>query len=155
MEKKKKVKMYEEIIEEVKGSVCELKDRKKLLGETVALLKEKLVYSTRVGFYFVRGRELHLGPYQGPPPCERIPISQGICGKAAEEEETMVVPDIKVFPRHIAGDQRTRSEIVVPVFDREGHLFSVLNLDSTEKGAFDRTDRRYLEELANILREKI
>jgi GAF domain-containing protein len=155
MEKKEKVKVYEKLIEEIRETVQESDNREKFLDATATLLKERLSYSTWVGFYYPDGKELRLGPYEGPPACESIPLAQGICGKAAVEEEIMVVPDVQVFQGAMATNPRSRSEIVVPIFNREGDLVTLLDLDSTEKGAFDRTDRRYLEELANILKDKI
>lgn len=100
------------------------------------------------GFYVVdpgKPRELVVGPYQGTLGCLRIPFGKGVCGAAAERGETIIVPDVDAFPGHIACDSRSRSEIVTPVFDGEGRLAAVLDVDSTELNAFDEDDRTGLE----------
>ena len=96
------------------------------------------------GFYRVSGEELVLGPFQGPLACTRIPFGKGVCGSAWKAGETIVVPDVDEFPGHIACSSESRSEIVVPV-RKAGEIIAVLDIDSTEPGCFDDTDRKYLE----------
>ena len=102
------------------------------------------------GFYRVEGRELVLGPFQGPLACTRIPFGKGVCGTAWERGETMVVPDVEEFPGHIACSSESRSEIVVPV-RKGGQVIAVLDIDSRELACFDATDRKYLEEIVEML----
>ena len=100
------------------------------------------------GFYLVdetKGDELVVGPYQGTLGCLRIAFGKGVCGAAAAKRETILVPDVHAFPGHIACDSRSNSEIVVPVFDAGGALAGVLDVDSTEFGAFDAIDQAGLE----------
>lgn len=100
------------------------------------------------GFYLVaedKPRELVVGPYQGTMGCLRIPFGKGVCGAAAASGETQLVEDVHAFPGHIACDSRSNSEIVVPVFDHDGQLAAVLDVDSTEFGAFDLDDKAGLE----------
>ncbi|ANF53696.1 GAF domain-containing protein [Brevundimonas naejangsanensis] len=102
------------------------------------------------GFYVVdgdKGEELVVGPYQGTLGCLRIPFGRGVCGAAARTRETKVVEDVHAFPGHIACDSRSASEIVVPVLDAAGDLIAVLDVDATEKGAFDAVDAEALERL--------
>ena len=102
------------------------------------------------GFYIVdprTGRELVVGPYQGTLGCLRIPFGRGVCGAAAETGRTQVVEDVHAFPGHIACDSRSRSEIVVPVFDGEGRLIAVFDVDATRTAAFDAVDAEALERL--------
>lgn len=102
------------------------------------------------GFYIVdpaRKDELVVGPYQGTLGCLRIPFGKGVCGTAAARQETVIVDDVDSFPGHIACDARSRSEIVVPVFDPDGRLFAVLDVDSERVGAFDEEDKSSLEAL--------
>jgi len=100
------------------------------------------------GFYrLVAPTLLRIGPYQGTLGCLEIAVGQGVCGTAAKERKTIVVPDVTAFPGHIACDTRARSEIVVPVFGRAGTLLAVLDVDSQIRGAFDATDRAGLERL--------
>ena len=101
-----------------------------------------------VGFYVVdpeRPGELVVGPYQGTLGCLRIPFGRGVCGTAAAERRTVVVPDVDAFPGHIACDAASRSEIVVPVNAPDGSLAAVLDVDSAELDAFDAVDRQGLE----------
>ena len=99
------------------------------------------------GFYRVvePGRLLRVGPYQGTLGCLEIPFGQGVCGTAAAQGKTVLVPDVRVFPGHIVCDGRARSEIVVPVFGGRNELIAVLDVDSELRNAFDDEDRRGLE----------
>ena len=95
------------------------------------------------GFYLVdplKPQELVVGPYQGTLGCLRIPFGRGVCGHVAATQEAIIVPDVHAFPGHIACDAASNSEIVVPVFDGEGRLAAVLDVDSTEHDAFDEAD---------------
>lgn len=106
------------------------------------------------GFYIVdplKSEELVVGPYQGTLGCLRIPFNKGVCGACAREQATLIVPDVHAFPGHIACDSRTRSEIVVPVFDLDGALAAVLDVDSEQPDAFDEIDRSGLEAICRDL----
>ncbi len=98
------------------------------------------------GFYRVVAPSLlRVGPYQGTLGCLEIAFGRGVCGTAAAEKRTVIVPDVEAFPGHIACDSRSKSEIVVPVVDGSGALIAVLDVDSEERGTFDDEDRRGLE----------
>lgn len=103
------------------------------------------------GFYRVvePGQLLRVGPYQGSLGCLDIAFGQGVCGTAAAETKTQIVPDVSQYPRHITCDARARSEIVVPVFGRQGDLIAVLDVDSDRLNAFDAEDARGLERLVS------
>lgn len=103
------------------------------------------------GFYRVKGEELVLGPFQGPVACMHIPYGKGVCGTAWQRAETVVVEDVEQFPGHIACSSESKSEIVVPVFDGDGKVTAVLDIDSEKLATFDNTDRRYLEEICRLL----
>lgn len=106
------------------------------------------------GFYIVdeaNPNELVVGPYQGTLGCLRIPIGKGVCGTAARERRTQLVPDVHAFPGHIACDSRSNSEIVVPVIDGSGALAAVLDVDSTRFNAFDAVDQAGLEAICGDL----
>lgn len=100
------------------------------------------------GFYRVQGDELVLGPFQGPLACTRIQYGRGVCGTAWKEGVTQVVPDVDLFPGHIACSSASRSEIVVPLY-KDGRVIAVLDIDSEHLATFDATDQRYLEQLVN------
>jgi GAF domain-containing protein len=121
---------------------------------TVAsMLADAFAHYFWTGFYLVdteKPGELVVGPYQGTLGCLRIAFGRGVCGTAAAERRTLIVPDVDAFPGHIACDSRSRSEIVTPVFDAAGALIGVFDVDSTEPAAFDAIDAAGLE---RILRE--
>lgn len=100
------------------------------------------------GFYRVIGKELVLGPFQGPVACVRIPYGKGVCGSAWQAGESIVVPDVEKFPGHIACSSESRSEIVVPI-SKGDRIVAVLDIDSRELGAFDKTDKKYLEQIVS------
>ena len=98
------------------------------------------------GFYFVDGKQLVLGPFQGPLACTRIPFGKGVCGTAWAERKTIVVPDVEQFPGHIACSSESRSEIVVPIF-KDGEVWAELDIDSKELNTFDEIDKQWLERI--------
>lgn len=102
------------------------------------------------GFYRVVGEELVLGPFQGPLACSRIRYGRGVCGTAWEQQQTQVVPDVELFPGHIACSSLSRSEIVVPVW-RDGAIVAVLDIDSEKLATFDEVDQAWLERIVALL----
>jgi L-methionine (R)-S-oxide reductase len=115
-----------------------------------ALLSQMLPDVNWVGFYFLQGGELVLGPFQGKVACVRIPLGRGVCGTAAARKEVLVVPDVNEFPGHIACDAASRSEIVLPLL-QDGRLLGVLDLDSSNVSRFDHEDRDGLQAAADLL----
>ncbi len=101
------------------------------------------------GFYFLKGPGLVLGPFQGRPACVRIELGKGVCGTAAAERRTVIVPDVEEFPGHIACDAASRAELVVPLI-AGGRLIGVLDLDSPDKARFDADDAKGIEALAAL-----
>ncbi len=124
------------------------------LANCTAALKQTFDKISWVGFYFIEGDYLYLGPFQGKVACTKIQIGKGVCGTAAERKETIIVRDVNKFPGHIACDADSRSEIVVPVINNN-KIFGVLDLDSNSYDAFNETDKKYLEELVNFLSREI
>jgi L-methionine (R)-S-oxide reductase len=102
------------------------------------------------GFYLLQDHELVLGPFQGKPACVRIPLGKGVCGFAAKQCETVIVPNVSEFPGHIACDPASKSEIVIPLFDGE-RVLGVLDVDSVTLGRFDDQDAEGLNELVTVL----
>ncbi len=124
------------------------------LSNGAALLYHSLDSINWAGFYLHKENQLILGPFQGKPACIRIPLGRGVCGTAAESRETVVVPDVHLFPSHIACDGASRSEIVVPLV-KNGLLLGVLDIDSPVRARFSDEDRAVLERFARILAEEI
>lgn len=120
-----------------------------VLCNAVAALKEAFGFFW-VGFYFVSGSELVLGPFQGSVACTRIPKGRGVCGTAWDKGGSLVVADVDQFPGHIACSSLSRSEIVVPLVVG-GDVVGVLDVDSTKLNDFDDIDRCYLEEIATLV----
>lgn len=116
-------------------------------ANAAALLRELLPDINWAGFYFLRGGQLVVGPFQGRVACVRIPLGQGVCGTAALRRETIVVPDVHAFAGHIACDAASHSEIVAPLI-AEGRLVGVLDIDSPSRGRFGPADALGLEALA-------
>ena len=120
------------------------------LANASALLAQTLPRVNWCGFYLLRDGELVLGPFQGKTACVRIPLGKGVCGMAAARRETVVVPDVNLFPGHIACDAASRSEIVVPILE-DGELRGVLDVDAPDTDRFDDDDRAGLEEFVRML----
>ena len=118
-------------------------------ANTAALIYHGLPDINWAGFYFRRGAELVLGPFQGKPACLRIPIGKGVCGAAAARAATVLVPDVHDFPGHIACDPVSRSELVVPLIE-DGRVSGMLDLDSPLLARFDEADREGCERLVAL-----
>lgn len=118
-------------------------------ANTSALLFESLPDVNWVGFYIAEGQELVLGPFQGKPACVRIPFGKGVCGTAAAERRTVIVPDVNKFAGHIACDTASRSEIVVPLLNW-GTVLGVLDIDSARPNRFDEEDAEGLESVVSV-----
>jgi GAF domain-containing protein len=132
-------------------------DRIARMATVAALLRQAFAHFFWVGFYVVdpaRPGELVVGPYQGTLGCLRIAFGRGVCGAAAASLRTQIVPDVNAFPGHIACDGRSRSEIVVPVFDPVGDLIAVLDVDATQRAAFDEIDAEGLDAILRAIFSK-
>lgn len=143
---------YQELLPQIESVLTDETNLIANLANTAAMLKEAFGWFW-VGFYLVdpRTNELVLAPFQGPLACTRIPYGRGVCGQAWAKGETIVVEDVNAHPDHIACSSLSQSEIVVPLFDSDGLCFGVLDIDDDKLAQFDKTDARYLNELASIL----
>ena len=121
-----------------------------LMATINSVLANRFPYYFWTGFYRVCDDRLIVGPYIGTVGCLQIEFSRGVCGKAAQDRATIIVPDVNQFPGHIACDPNSKSEIVVPVFDRERNLIAVLDVDSDRLNAFDEEDRVGLERIVAL-----
>ena len=146
MEKKQQ---YENLLKDAQSLVDPEVDRQANMANIAALIQERLKQHW-TGFYRVEGKELLLGPFQGPVACTRIAYGKGVCGTAWQQEATQIVDNVDDFPGHIACSPYSKSEIVVPCKDEDG-IFAVLDIDSTELHAFDQTDADYLERIVALL----
>jgi GAF domain-containing protein len=145
--------MYEEVLERAAALVKGESDIVANMANISALIKDTFKFWW-VGFYLVddAAGQLVLGPFQGPVACTRIPYGRGVCGSSWKQRKTLIVPDVEKFPGHIACSSRSRSEIVVPLSDKEGSIKAVLDIDSDKLNTFDKTDKKYLEQLAALFK---
>lgn len=120
------------------------------MANLCALINQKMHFFW-TGFYRVIDGELVLGPFQGTSACFRIGFGKGVCGTAWKQKKTIVVPDVEEFPGHIACSSESKSEIVVPVFDKKGDVTAVLDIDDNQYATFDNTDAAWLEWLAALI----
>ncbi|GAB3952531.1 GAF domain-containing protein [Spirosoma harenae] len=120
------------------------------LANVAAALKEAFDFFW-VGFYLKKENQLVLGPFQGPIACTRIAFNKGVCGAAYSRQETIIVPDVEQFPGHIACSSASKSEIVVPVFDRSGNVAMVLDVDSDQLNDFSTVDAEGLEQIVRLI----
>jgi len=141
---------YRELVPQLAALFDGERDLVANLANAAAAIKECVIAASWVGFYRNVGGELVLGPFQGKVACVRIAIGRGVCGTAAAERRTVVVPDVEAFPGHIACDAGSRSEIVVPI-RRDDRVVAVLDVDSYQPAAFGDVDARALEEVAALL----
>ncbi|PIZ05320.1 MAG: hypothetical protein COY57_07945, partial [Flavobacteriales bacterium CG_4_10_14_0_8_um_filter_32_5] len=120
------------------------------LANLMAALKQTFNFLW-VGVYVVKNDELVLGPFQGPIACTRIKKGKGVCGTAWQQANTLIVPDVDEFPGHIACSSESKSEIVVPVFNKNKEVIMIIDVDSEALNTFDETDAVYLEKVANLI----
>ena len=136
---------HETLAEQARALLTGERDRIANAANIAALIYHTLPDLNWAGFYFMQGGELVLGPFQGKPACVRIGLGRGVCGTAARDRRTIVVPDVDAFPGHIACDSASRSEVVVPILG-----FGVLDVDSPILNRFSNDDVRTLEEVVRI-----
>ncbi len=144
---------YEQFISDFLPYIADEHEEVSILANTTAALRQAFGWFW-IGFYLVRNDQLILGPFQGDVACYRIRKGRGVCGTALAEATTQVVPDVELFPGHIACSGSSRSEIVVPLI-AGGKVHGVLDIDSDQLATFDDTDRHYLEILCDHLCEAI
>jgi L-methionine (R)-S-oxide reductase len=140
---------YKSVIPQIKALVEGEPDLVANLANIVAALMEQFSWLW-IGFYLVKENQLVLAPFQGPVACTRIRKGKGVCGTSWEKAQTIIVPDVEKFPGHIACSSKSRSEIVVPVI-RDGKVMGVLDVDSEDLAAFDTIDKRFLEEIVDLI----
>jgi len=141
---------YQELIPQLTALVSGENDLVANLANLIAALKQAFNFWW-VGVYFVKNDELVLGPFQGPIACTRIKKGKGVCGTAWQEAKTIVVPDVDQFPGHIACSSLSKSEIVIPVFNKNKEVIMVIDVDSEKLADFDQTDEVYLNKIAQLI----
>ena len=146
---------YRELNESLRALIHGVPHKTANLANASALLYNSLEDLNWAGFYLMEGGKLVLNAFQGKPACIEIAVGRGVCGTAVAEKKTQLVPDVHAFPGHIACDGASNSEIVVPLFDKNGEVIGVLDIDSPVFSRFDEEDRSGLEEFARIIEKEI
>lgn len=141
---------YDQLTGQLDALLTGEKNRYANLSNASALLNQFFDRINWVGFYLLDDEELVLGPFQGLPACIRIPLGRGVCGTAAQTQQSIIVEDVNAFPGHIACDAASQSEIVVPLV-KDGTLLGVLDIDSPELNRFTEDDRIGLERVVQVL----
>ena len=145
---------YQSLCEKLSALMEDVPHRIANLANASALLYAELEDLNWAGFYFLEGGKLVLGPFQGKPACIEIEVGKGVCGTAVQEERTQLVPDVHLFPGHIACDSASNSEIVVPLRVK-GSVVGVLDIDSPWPGRFTAEDQAGLEAVAEIIAQML
>jgi L-methionine (R)-S-oxide reductase len=146
--------LYEVLFPQIQSLVEPESDLTANLANVTAALKEAFGFFW-VGFYIVKEGQLILGPFQGPIACTRIPFNKGVCGASYTRQETIIVPDVEQFPGHIACSSASKSEIVLPVFHRNGTVAMVLDVDSDRLDDFSEADAIGLKKIIKLIERKL
>jgi len=148
----KKQKRYERLYKQINDLIVKSSNNKLSNMATInAVLFHKMDYFFWIGFYLLQDKKLQVGPYQGSLACINLAKDSGVCWASINSGETIIVDNIEKFPGHIACDSRSKSEIVIPLKDKHGEIFGVLDVDSRELNSFDETDRIWLEKIAELV----
>ena len=145
-----KVTEYQNLLSATRGLLQDKQQPVSIYANLSALLKQTLTDVSWTGFYLYNGSALYLGPFQGKVACVDITLDRGVCGKSARERKTIVVPNVHEFPGHIACDEGSNSEIVVPII-KDKKLIGVLDIDSYKFNRFDSVDQVQLEAFVKLL----
>jgi GAF domain-containing protein len=144
-----KEEIYKNLLPQIEALVAHEEDTIANLANICGALKQAFNWWW-IGFYFVKNQELVLGPFQGPVACTRIAFGKGVCGSSWKEKRTIIVPDVNLFPGHIACSSASLSEIVIPCFKND-EIWAVLDVDSEFLNTFDEIDAKYLAEILKFI----
>jgi GAF domain-containing protein len=151
MDNKKKQGRYERMYNQLKELLVKTDDPYARMSSIIAVLHHKMDYFFWTGYYFLKNNKLVVGQYQGPVACQELAKDTGVCWAGINEQKAIVVPDVEEFPGHIACDSRSKSEIVVPLKDKQGNIIGVLDVDSNEYNQFNEVDEEYLTKILNLI----
>ncbi len=151
METRKKIGRYTRVYHQLQDLLYNAPDFDAKLATIVAVLHHKIDYFFWTGFYFLKDGELIVKTYQGSLACQLLEKNKGVCWAGVNQGKTIIVPDVHKFPGHIACDSRSRSEIVIPLRDKNGRIIGVLDVDSKYLNSFDETDTGCLEKILLLI----
>ena len=141
---------YQALIPQIEALTTGEEDIIANLSNIAAVLKYGMGFFW-VGFYMVKNDGLVLGPFQGPIACTRIPKGKGVCGTSFAEKRVVLVEDVEQFPGHIACSSDSKSEIVLPAFNKDGEVALILDVDSDQLNDFDKVDEAYLNKVMKVI----
>ena len=144
-------KRYKRIYDQLRELVLKTENKIARMATIAAILHHKMAQFFWAGFYILIDGELIIGPYQGPLACQILEKEKGVCWTGVTSKKTIIVPDVHKFPGHVACDSRSNSEIVVPLIDKENHVWGVLDVDSRKFHAFSETDKDWLEKIVKLI----
>ncbi len=147
----KKDKRYNRLYEQLKTIVAKTDDPIAHMATISAVLYHKMDYFFWCGFYRLIDDKLVVGPYQGPVACQELEKHKGVCWAGVNRKETILVPDVEKFLDHIACDSRSKSEIVIPVYDPNNNVIAILDVDSKDLESFSETDQMWLEKIVKLI----
>jgi L-methionine (R)-S-oxide reductase len=146
-----KSKRYEHIYKQLQELLLKSEDTDARMCSIVAVLHHKMEKFFWTGFYCLRNEKLIVRTYQGPVACMELKKNTGVCWAGINAGRTIVVDDVEQFPGHIACDSRSRSEIVIPLHDKNGNVYGIMDIDSKELAAFDEVDALWLEKIVKLI----
>jgi len=151
MEEAKKEGRYARIYKQLSELVVKSNNTQARMATIIAVLYHKMDYFFWTGFYLLTDDEMIVNSYQGPVACQILDKGNGVCWAAFNKKETLIVDDVETFPNHIACDSRSKSEIVVPLKNKTGHIIGVLDVDSNQHASFSETDALWLEKILELI----
>ncbi|MCK4748498.1 MAG: GAF domain-containing protein [Bacteroidales bacterium] len=151
MKPEKKQGRYDRIFSQLSELLTATQNPVSRMATVASVLHHKMDGFFWTGFYLLKDDKLLVGPYQGPVACQELEKNKGVCWAGINDNKTLIVPDVEKFPGHIACDSRSRSEVVIPIWDEGGRVIGVLDVDSKEPGQFDETDAAGLERIVSLL----
>lgn len=144
-------KRYKRIYFQLQELLLETENKISRMATVAALLHHKMPQFLWTGFYILTNGELIVGPYQGPLACQVLEKKKGVCWAGITRKKTIIVPDVHKFPGHIACDNRSNSEIVVPLFAKDNQVWGVLDVDGRKFNAFSEVDKEWLEKILKLI----
>ena len=151
MDREKKKGRYERIYHQLQDLLTKSDNTLSRMATVAAVLHHKMDDFFWTGFYLLNDGKLSVGPYQGPVACQELATDKGVCWAGVNQQKTLVVPDVHLFPGHIACDSRSKSEIVVPIRNSKNQITGVLDVDSKDLGSFDEVDAEHLERIVKLI----
>ena len=142
---------YQRLFSQIEALLTATDDPDARMATVIAVLHHKMDYFFWTGLYFLKNGELTVKMYQGAVACQILKKHTGVCWAGIDQRKTIIVPDVSLFPGHIACNSKSRSEIVLPIRDREGRVFACLDVDSDRLDAFDREDEEGLKKILSLL----